>query len=42
MDIGTIERYRQAEKEWMRLGGLKDNSARQAGPLQAALRPKAF
>lgn len=40
MDIGTIERYRQAEMEWMRLGGLKDSGARHAGPLQAALRPK--
>lgn len=40
MDIGTIERYRLAEMEWMRLGGLKDSGARHAGPLQAALRPK--
>ncbi|MBI5238783.1 MAG: nucleotidyltransferase family protein [Deltaproteobacteria bacterium] len=40
MDIGTIERYRLAEREWMKLGGLKDSYARHAVPLQVALRPK--
>ncbi len=42
MDIGTIERYRQAELEWMRQGGLKDSRTRQAGPLQVALMPKSI
>lgn len=40
MDIGTIEGYRLAEREWMKLGGLKDGGASHAGPLQAVLRPK--